>query len=570
MAEDLLTSDPGSLFNRLQERYGLGQDPLAMDFPFFAGAQRQYALETIRHLAAFGDMALLVTGGRGSGKTRLLAELVRAESERLKFHRLTVADITTEQSLADALLRIAHHGLGAGRSSRDAIFGFFKWSETATRKGQRIVLLLDDADHMPAAVVRVLLAAHRAADCSQCAVPVLTGADGLVSALGIAEANDSVQQRIHQVHLRPLTQKELSEYLAPRIEKAGGSPATLLSNARLKRLHELSQGSFARLKRTAPAVWLDIAGHQPSPSSKPEGPGLKKLMWPALAILLLGGSWLVVSRQYESMVAPEPEVVAKPEPERKTVRLGPDAEIWTDVPLPEEKAADQSDLAENKPAEQYSVAPTERAPLPAEEPDSPEPSNVMKQSAPAEDDLAEADRDASEPSSETAAEVVTGNGEETLPPETAPGNGVGQSADQDGVADEDSIAEEQQAPEAPQPAPESGQTEPQAPGSTESNDKPAYDVANPERFRPVEQLRQREGYTAQYIAGYEEDTALDFLAEHPGLEELVYTRSTRKGKPWYVVIYGGFASREEADQAVSQLPQGLAQRDVWIRSFSGL
>lgn len=75
MTDSSLTSDPGSLFQRLQARYGLGQDPLAMDVPYFQGAQRQYALETVRHLAAFGDMALLITGARGAGKTLSLIHI---------------------------------------------------------------------------------------------------------------------------------------------------------------------------------------------------------------------------------------------------------------------------------------------------------------------------------------------------------------------------------------------------------------------------------------------------------------------------------------------------------------
>lgn len=580
MAEDVLTGDPGNLFNRLQEKYGLGQDPLALDSPFFPGAQRQYALETIRHLAAFGDMALLVTGERGSGKTRLLAELVRAESERLKFHRLTVSEIATEQSLAQALLRIAHHGLGAGRSSRDAIFGFFKWTETATRKGQRIVLLLDDADHMPAAVVRALLAAHRAADCSQCAVPVLAGADTLIASLGIADAGDNARQTVHQVHLRPLTRDEVAEYLAPRIENSGGEPSALLSSGRLKQLHELSQGSFSRLKRTAPAVWLGMAGHGQSAPSRKAGPGIKKLMWPALAVVLLGASWLLVSWQYDAMIASESEpAVPEAEPMRQTVRLGPDSEIWADLP----KAAEEEPAAETGTNETA----VEGAPLLSDATVEDQSAGTLGQREAAQADDEAPPTDFKAPQEEPIADDVGGaqmeeevlsdsadvGSDENVLAEPDPTTSVEESVTDKPAADQDAMSSTSQAPSGASSPPSavaesSAPDESLAPVTPESGRE--FDVISPERFRPVEQLRMREGYTAQYIAGYEEDTATDFLAEHPGVEELVYTRSTRKGKPWYVVIYGGFASRDEADQAIGQLPQELAQRDVWIRSFSGL
>ncbi|BES69950.1 hypothetical protein RE428_09680 [Marinobacter nanhaiticus D15-8W] len=571
MAEDILTGDPGTLFNRLQERYGLGQDPLSMDSPFFPGAQRQYALETIRHLAAFGDMALLVTGERGSGKTRLLAELVRAESERLKFHRLAVSEVATEQGLADALLRIAHHGLGSGRSSRDAIFGFFKWSETATRKGQRIVLLLDDADHMPAAVVHVLLAAHRAADCSQCAVPVLTGADTLITSLGIVDVGDNVRQTVHQVHLRPLTRDEVAEYLAPRIERSGGDSSELLNSGRLKQLHELSQGSFSRLKRTAPAVWLGMAGHsQPQPSRK-AGPGFKKLMWPMLAVVLLGASWLLVSWQYDAMVASETDVVPAVEPVRQTVRLGPDSNIWADMSNTRDEPdegrgveAGAADTAQSPPAatvEDQSIGALDTG---AEQVDGEVPSTEVEASK-------------EEPATAEIGAVPTedegSSRPESVLPELDPTGSVDPSSDEGAAAEQDTLSFAQQASSSEgSPSPEVAESAALVESAVSSapESEPGFDVANPGRFRPVEQLRTREGYTAQYIAGYEEDTATDFLAQHPSVEELVYTRSTRKGKPWYVVIYGGFASRDEADRVIGQLPQELAQRDVWIRSFSGL
>ncbi len=131
--QGLNSLDGGGLFPRLQERYGFRENPLDMETPFFPDASRHHALETLRHLCGFGDLALLLTGEPGSGKSRLLAELVRSESSRLDFHRLPAAALTSTQSLSRALLGIAHKGLKAGEGARDSVYGFFRWSEIRVR-----------------------------------------------------------------------------------------------------------------------------------------------------------------------------------------------------------------------------------------------------------------------------------------------------------------------------------------------------------------------------------------------------------------------------------------------------
>src|SRR5690606_39662684 len=97
---------------------------------------RQHALESLRHLCGFGDMALVVTGAPGAGKTRLLAELVRSESARLEFHRVPASALTSATALARDLRRSSRSGIPEGLDPREAVYRYFKRSEEHTSELQ--------------------------------------------------------------------------------------------------------------------------------------------------------------------------------------------------------------------------------------------------------------------------------------------------------------------------------------------------------------------------------------------------------------------------------------------------
>ncbi|OZB04515.1 MAG: hypothetical protein B7X58_14725, partial [Marinobacter sp. 34-60-7] len=154
-----------------------------MESPFYPDASRQHALETLRHLCGFGDMALVVTGAPGAGKTRILAELIRSESSRLAFHRVPASALTSTQALARDLRRIAQTSLSPEADARETVHEFFRWSERQGQRGRRQVLLMDDADKASADVIALVLSAFVAANRSMAATPVFAGSDELTEEL---------------------------------------------------------------------------------------------------------------------------------------------------------------------------------------------------------------------------------------------------------------------------------------------------------------------------------------------------------------------------------------------------
>ena len=111
----------------LCDRYGLETNPFApAPERFYGGGQRQQSLDSLRHLCAFGDMFLTVAGAPGSGRTRLLTELVRQEKPNLDFHPLSPFDCASVAALALALagmLLIARHTATRGTGVETTVLG---------------------------------------------------------------------------------------------------------------------------------------------------------------------------------------------------------------------------------------------------------------------------------------------------------------------------------------------------------------------------------------------------------------------------------------------------------------
>jgi len=538
--DNLNSQEVGGLFPRLQERFGLRADPSAMEAPFFAGAQRQSALESLRQMSGFGDMALLVSASSGLGKTRLLAELVRSESSRLEFHRLGSAALGSPQALVRDLSIVAR-GLDLEAGPKIALSQFFQWSEQRAGKGQRVVLLIDNAEQAPAEVLNLLLSGFLGANRSLAALPVFAGTESLP---GMMEPAQQAPGAVHQIALAPLSRDELAGYLRPRVKLAGGNAGELLSPDRLKQIHTRSLGNFSAIQRITPSVWLDMAGRAAPARRRARMPG-RTLGWPLLALILLAASWWFVSRQYDTVISEEDASaqVQTPERVRKSITIGPDA-------APEQGVAAQS--------------------LPSAGLGAPEP--VIAASDPGPELEPEAELEpAIEP--ETIAQPGSRSGNQLA---TEEGSIAMSDSPKKQVIDNSEPKQANSVEPEPEPEPElaavpKAQPVPSPRAAAETvPTQAAFTPVRTDRFVPLADQRSSGGWTIQLVAGNLEQTALNVLRRYPQVDAMVYTRGERNGKQWFMVFQGNYPTKDAAQQAAKTLPAGLVSGEPWVRENRSL
>lgn len=74
-------------------------------------------------------------------------------------------------------------------------------------------------------------------------------------------------------------------------------------------------------------------------------------------------------------------------------------------------------------------------------------------------------------------------------------------------------------------------------------------------------------FTIQLIGFSSETSAIRFIQNNHLESKSAYYSAMHSGQPWFAVIYGKFSSRDDAHQALKQLPSDLRSASPWVRSF---
>lgn len=287
---------------------------------FYTDPDRAQYLDMLQHLAQYSDELLLVSGGRGSGKSELLERFLERAEEHWRSCRLQGGERLEADQLFSRIAECFQLDLGAG----DNLLQSLQQQLNALQEQHLPVLLVDDAQSLSDDALEMVV--HLAA---------LEGEHGkLIRVLLFAEP--SLEQRLsgerfaampqpHRIELKGLDADHIAAYLHHRLKAAGYTGTALFTPGELKQLLRETDGLPGRLNQEAHTLLLGRYSQQ-----KAAGGGRRYLQM-GLAASAVIGTVLGLHDRINALIGGEPQVMTVTAPERPVVRLAEEGNPWAVV-----------------------------------------------------------------------------------------------------------------------------------------------------------------------------------------------------------------------------------------------
>jgi DamX protein len=548
--------------------HGFTSDPFAANSTgeFFVPAAWDDYLDILPQFARFCTSLVLVTGAQGVGKSTLATLFVNDYAQDSKVLRLDAQ----ECSGVEYLLQLLHREYGAPYDPKSLLPVSEQLSEQLDElkinKEPRL-LLIDNADQLPLDMRQACLQITQEQSALEtCLSIILVGNEELAEQFNALVTPTTARECLHIINVAPFTEQQTQDYLKWCCNSASnGKSIWPFSDEDVATIFIASQGVVAKINTAAQQVLA--AKQQPAMNWKIKMP--KKVLW--WGITLVGIIVLLFIFKYLSRPPTMTTTFAQPIPMRdpaqkaaanNTQQVGDvvvnTANTNADANNPAPAAVNTAPAAVN--SAPVSTAPAAVNPAPAN------PSTDNAAATPA-------------PSSET----------DTSAADTAPT----QAEDEDNAAnpnmdadDEGSVATPATvAPKKAAPVKHAAvkratvkHAAPKKPVAKHAVAKKAPAAqANSAVFNTVMSKRiavsqQRvlqinpKSFTLQLVGAGNLHAVQKYIIDHQLEATGMVLKTTRDGKPWYIVIHGVFPSRAAAESAGKQLSVGK----VWVRPYSDL
>lgn len=554
-------------------RFGLQCEPFAAapDPAFFcADSALTQRLDMLQNLTEFGMLLLLVIGEPGVGKTSVLQQFLQRANSNWQVCHLEADDLGNPHELVEDLasgFQVPGADLAQLRTQLDQL----------QNQGQLAVLVVDDAERLPDAVLQTLLELSGAAgDPGKRLRLVLFGTEHLQDKL--AALSPGHADNTHVFNIPPLSELQTAAYLHHRLKLAGMKEEAVFTPAQVKSIVKASHGVPAQINARARQSLIDR--HSVSGSSRA---GMRTAAatvasparrWALFAVAGAGVLLIAVALWPRSAKhGAEPSSVA-------AKSVAPVAEKTVELSLPNLAPATSPAASGTGSASPVQAPTTAVTPLPVptlgpevEHPVPTSPSGkiaVSSMPAPETAPPPVSTTTVTHPAPPAMTTVTLPVGaKETLSPAVTPPPAP--------VADVTTPAVKP-TPVAKVKAKVATFTAPKVLAAAKPThiSKPAAIATGAATIKGVSSSRdnawlktQRPGdYTLQILGGRREAAIRQFAAANRLLGPSTILQTTRDGKAWYVLLYGAYPSRAAASQALAQMPATVRAAKPWPRSIA--
>jgi len=510
---------------------------------FYSDASLEKIINNIRHQAQFSELLLLVEGPHGSGKTSLFRHLLQADTPNIK---LLPVQAETTDTLAHLQQKAALHleEMGSSAQLDENLNSLQSFDQIA-------LLVIDDAHVLSDSTLQALINYQQQLQQQNITLKILFFANN-----GLAQTLQKITEIAdNQIYVQSMPQyrtKQAAHFIHFKLQCAGYQGEPLLSSKDLQQLDKKINGSaLSLMQHTAQLLEQQIKKKTATPLSR----WIKILM--AILLLLIALISLAIyfdiaqfaekshdsSGSGQAPLTTEPRVIAQQASPANENPANAEALIENNQPP---QAADsqrkqidssiQSDEAGTKQAntvERSSSTAQTTAQKPATT-------------------LATNNSDVPETTTHTAANdsVVsnTDSSKKPLPTESV--------AEPTTVPNKANVTA--QKPQATRPAP--------------AKLPAALLQLRVMGLREADWLLAQNGshWTIQLLGAREPETLLVFAQRHQLGDQAAWYKTWLSSQPYYVVVYGNYASRDAARAQINQLPEALRSARPWVKSFDSV
>lgn len=530
--------------------YQLDHDPFAARVPNFKfyPAQRKTILGQLHHLARHSQLMLLITGPKGSGKTLLRQALIASiNKETVKIVSVTAKDCPS----VNDVLRLLAKELSIQEITVVAVIEQIK---ILFNKGISFYFMIDDADQLSDDVIQLLL---------NLVDEQLTGLRIFLfarpSLLDKLDSSVISKEVTFNLPLTPYSLEETKEYLTLRLEGAGQSLA-IFSNEQIMYIYTQSGGWPGIINQVAKDCLIENMQMQEL-TAEPDIDNERVQQRPKrvstmsklplsnrnLAILGIVVVCLVVILFISNKKTPktEPTTTSVTTIDNQTISSIPaegEGETTQTIPVPNVS----SDEPVNSPTEPANSSANNIPPAPiADEPTKPNASNGVpvadnKTVNTTSKSVTTAISTTNNISNKNEAVGATNTRSETITNKTTK-NITSNSNKNTSVTNP--------------------KTTPKSASSTrlESTNKTG---------NAWYKSQQGAHFTIQVAVARNEKAAKEALSKHGS--NYRYFKRSRSGKVDYVITYGDFDKRSDAQNAIKKLPAAIQQSKPWVRTFASI